>query len=40
MGFTSKISLLGFAVTSRRSPQAFSVIPLVVYRVYVDGQAG
>lgn len=28
----------GFAVTSRRSPQAFSVIPLVVYRVYVDGR--
>ncbi len=28
----------GFAVTSRRSPQAFSVIPLVVYRVYTDGR--
>ncbi|MDE3104006.1 MAG: peptidase U62 [Acidobacteriota bacterium] len=28
----------GFAVTTRRSPQAFSVIPLVVYRVYVDGR--
>ena len=28
----------GFAVTSRQSPQAFSVIPLVVYRVYVDGR--
>jgi hypothetical protein len=28
----------GFAVTSRRSPQAFSVTPLVVYRVYVDGR--
>ena len=28
----------GFAVTNRRSPQAFSVIPLVVYRVYVDGR--
>ena len=28
----------GFAVTSRRSPQAFSVVPLVVYRVYVDGR--
>ncbi|HEX2918579.1 MAG TPA: metallopeptidase TldD-related protein, partial [Edaphobacter sp.] len=27
----------GFAVTTRRSPQAFQVIPLVVYRVYVDG---
>jgi predicted Zn-dependent protease len=27
----------GFAVTSRRSPQAFQVIPLVVYRVFVDG---
>lgn len=26
----------GFAVTTRRSPQAFQVIPLVVYRVYVD----
>jgi TldD protein len=28
----------GFAVTSRRSPQAFSVMPLVVYRVFVDGR--
>ena len=28
----------GFAVTTRRSPQAFSVIPLVVYRVFVDGR--
>jgi len=28
----------GFAVTTRRSPQAFSVIPLVVYRVYTDGR--
>jgi TldD protein len=28
----------GFAVTTRRSPQAFSVMPLVVYRVYVDGR--
>ena len=28
----------GFAVTNRRSPQAFSVIPLVVYRVYTDGR--
>jgi TldD protein len=28
----------GFAVTNRRSPQAFSVIPLVVYRVFVDGR--
>jgi len=28
----------GFAVTQRRSPQAFQVIPLVVWRVYVDGQ--
>ena len=26
----------GFAVTTRNSPQAFQVIPLVVYRVYVD----
>jgi TldD protein len=29
----------GFAVTTRRSPQAFQVIPLVVYRVFVDGRA-
>jgi predicted Zn-dependent protease len=28
----------GFAVTTRRSPQAFQVLPLVVYRVYVDGR--
>lgn len=28
----------GFAVTTRSSPQAFQVIPLVVWRVYVDGQ--
>ena len=28
----------GFAVTTRRSPQAFSVVPLVVYRVFVDGR--
>jgi TldD protein len=28
----------GFAVTTRRSPQACQVIPLVVYRVYVDGR--
>jgi predicted Zn-dependent protease len=28
----------GFAVTQRSSPQAFSVIPLVVWRVYVDGR--
>jgi TldD protein len=28
----------GFAVTQRGSPQAFSVVPLVVWRVYVDGQ--
>ncbi len=28
----------GFAVTQRSSPQAFQVIPLVVYRVYVDGR--
>jgi TldD protein len=28
----------GFAVTTRRSPQAFSVEPLVVYRVFVDGR--
>ena len=25
-------------MTTRRSPQAFQVIPLVVYRVYVDGR--
>ena len=28
----------GFAVTQRTSPQAFSVVPLVVWRVYVDGR--
>ena len=28
----------GFAVTQRSSPQAFSVVPLVVWRVYVDGR--
>ncbi len=28
----------GFAVTTRNSPQAFSVVPLVVYRVFVDGR--
>ena len=28
----------GFAVTQRSSPQAFSVVPLVVLRVYVDGR--
>jgi predicted Zn-dependent protease len=28
----------GFAVTTRSAPQAFSVIPLVVYRVYADGR--
>jgi predicted Zn-dependent protease len=28
----------GFAVTQRASPQAFQVIPLVVWRVYVDGR--
>jgi predicted Zn-dependent protease len=28
----------GFAVTARSAPQAFQVIPLVVYRVYVDGR--
>jgi predicted Zn-dependent protease len=28
----------GFAVTERRSPQAFEVLPLVVWRVYVDGR--
>ena len=28
----------GFAVTTRGSPQAFSVVPLVVWRVYVDGR--
>jgi TldD protein len=28
----------GFAVTTRSSPQAFQVIPLVVWRVYADGR--
>jgi predicted Zn-dependent protease len=28
----------GFAVTTRNSPQAFQVIPLVVWRIYVDGR--
>jgi TldD protein len=28
----------GFAVTTRSSPQAFSVVPLVVWRVYADGR--
>jgi predicted Zn-dependent protease len=28
----------GFAVTARSSPQAFSVVPLVVWRIYVDGR--
>jgi len=28
----------GFAVTTRNSPQAFSVMPVVVWRVYVDGR--
>jgi predicted Zn-dependent protease len=28
----------GFAVTTRNSPQAFQVIPLVVWRVYADGR--
>jgi TldD protein len=28
----------GFAVTTRSAPQAFQVIPLVVYRVYTDGR--
>src|SRR6201994_3980098 len=28
----------GCAVTARPPPQAFQVIPLVVYRVYVDGR--
>ena len=28
----------GFAVTQRSSPQAFQVIPLVAWRVYVDGR--
>ena len=28
----------GFAVTQRNSPQAFQVIPLAVWRVYIDGR--
>lgn len=28
----------GFAVTTRNAPQAFQVIPLVVYRIYTDGR--
>lgn len=28
----------GFAVTTRSAPQAFQVIPLVVWRIYVDGR--
>ncbi|MDR3735062.1 MAG: metallopeptidase TldD-related protein [Acidobacteriaceae bacterium] len=28
----------GFTLTQRMLPQAFSVVPLVVYRVYVDGR--
>jgi predicted Zn-dependent protease len=28
----------GFTATQRRTPQAFEVIPLVVWRVYVDGR--
>jgi predicted Zn-dependent protease len=28
----------GFAVTTRNMPQAFQVMPLIVYRVYVDGR--
>jgi len=28
----------GFALTTRNSPQAFQVMPLVVWRVYVDGR--
>ena len=28
----------GFTTTGRRGPQAFKVIPLVVYRVYTDGR--
>lgn len=29
----------GFTTTSRRGPQSFKVLPLVVYRVYEDGRA-
>ncbi len=28
----------GFTTTSNRGPQAFTVLPIVVYRVYVDGR--
>jgi predicted Zn-dependent protease len=28
----------GFTLTQRRTPQAFEVVPLVVWRVYVDGR--
>lgn len=28
----------GYTTTGRRGPQAFSVVPLVVYRVYADGR--
>ena len=28
----------GFTTTSRRGPQSFKVLPIVVYRVYADGQ--
>src|SRR5262249_3906810 len=28
----------GFTTTSRNSPQAFQVTPIMVYRVYVDGR--
>jgi hypothetical protein len=28
----------GFTQTGRRGPQTFKVIPIVVYRVYVDGK--
>jgi TldD protein len=28
----------GFAVTARNMPQAFQVMPLIVYRVYADGR--
>jgi len=28
----------GFTMTGRRSPQAFKVLPLLVYRVYADGR--
>lgn len=29
----------GFTMTSRRGPQSFKVLPIVVYRVYADGRA-